>query len=60
MSKTVKVRVSVAVGTNGAWRIPYTSAELREGERLFWLTAELPIPEYPLPTDVPADVEGAD
>ncbi len=71
MSKTVKVRVPVAVdhegryaacrwwneGREGDWRdfMDVALDELHEGEARYWLTAELPIPEV----EVEAEVEKA-
>lgn len=60
MANTVKVRIAVAVDENGDWAAFGTSADSdsnmmctaredapgsREWESLFWLEAELPIPE---------------
>lgn len=64
--KTVKVRIACAVDSDGCWAAhgwlgapDKTAVEcsvevLREGERVYWLTAELPIPE---PIEVQAEVE---
>ena len=66
--KTVKVRVIVAVDCEGNWSAGAHSGEndrtsvyvdnLKEGERYFWLTAELPVPEDEQ-LEVAADVESA-
>jgi len=72
MSKTVKVRIAVAVDSGGNWSSAgwggEDEAELANSassclpgdascERLFWLTAELPIPEVPEATEIAATVE---
>lgn len=62
MSKTVKVRIAVVVGNKGEWNsygwykdgsddiekmnMAIEGAEF-DGERRFWLEADLPLPETP-------------
>lgn len=66
MTKTVKVRIAVAVDPNGwDWRaygdagLPdhavMSSAVSTSCQKVFWVTAELPIPE---PKEVEGEVEG--
>lgn len=64
MSKTVKIRVAVAVDPQGDWHAvgwkdahdPMSSAveTIAPGEARYWLTAELPIPEA---VEVQAEIE---
>lgn len=66
MSKTVKVRIAVAVDPTGCWNsagggslsdsdaMEFAAEVLETGEAHFWLTAELPVPEV---TEVAATVE---
>ena len=66
--KTVKVRAAVAVDATGHWSISgWKGAEekvmmdcviemVEPGENLFWITAELPVPEVP---EITPDVEPA-
>jgi hypothetical protein len=75
MSKTVKIRIPVAVDPDGRWYAygwsngkssgPANHDQLLEvtdldtvgpSEALFWITAELPVPEV---SEVAADVETA-
>lgn len=47
--KTVKVRIAVAVDVDGDWHLGFAENEAREllsgAARVYWLTAELPVPE---------------
>lgn len=59
MSGTVQVRVAVVVQPDGWWyvgKFPPHSDEYPRG-RLFWLTAELPLPHPAEPQVVSATVE---
>ena len=68
MSRTVTVRIAVAVSPAGSWSahggIDITDRQamddacecLDQGEARFWLTAELPVPES---AEVAATVEAA-
>jgi hypothetical protein len=68
MTKTVKVRIAVAIDPTGTWSssgysgfegdkaMDYAAECLGPGENRFWLTAELPVPEIP---EIAAVVEPA-
>ncbi len=69
---TVKVRVAVAVDRDGEWcAAGWTSASdddktdaarehVSDGERVYFLTAELQIPVDIVPDDVPASVDSGE
>lgn len=60
MSKTVRVRIAVAVDPTGRWnscgwdtgsdpeKMEFAAENMGEGESLFWLEADLPVPEVPV------------
>jgi anti-sigma factor RsiW len=68
MTKTVKIRIAVAVDPTGDWNaygggsmkdkdaMEFATEVLADGETRFWLTAELPVPEV---AEVVASVEPA-
>lgn len=74
--ETVKVRVAVAVDYDGRWFAVGSTEEsagdggdalgvvyqqdLTAEPRIYWLTAELPVPVRPEPAEVMAVVEGGD
>ena len=69
--KTVKVKVAVAVDRTGGWcaagwtdskddeRIDAAAEHVEPGERVYWLTAELQVPEGAEAEEISADVTDA-
>lgn len=59
--KTVKVRIAVAVDSDGGWRASETAIEpLEAGDaKHYWMTAEIPIPERPEIPEIEAEVTPA-
>jgi len=67
---TIKVRIAVAVDPKGQWNaVGWSTAPsdddmsdlalegVGEGERIYWLTAELDVPARFAPEDIPASVD---
>lgn len=71
--KTVKVKIAVAVDTDGEWNssgwspinesddlfIFLACKSMSEKAQVYWLTAELPVPENPTITTICANMEKA-